>query len=830
MKTKSWIKAILSGLVWGLGQLFNKQYWKALFFFVFFAAFIGIELSTSKYFYTEEVEHELALNKIPGESINEILHDFPSYYMTTSTSSSHYPEDQDLNFEDFLVEIGVEFADVNGIKVPINKTEQLFTEERAIEYFAREFKKSSPEVFINLSTGEKTPYENIDINNYYNIKTRETLYYNETNNKFYFERNREDETSNSNIREYVETPLFTNEVIENPEILTSKEGLVRFVKTINFVGNVQSGLFVDENDNLYINAIRYDLNSEGVEVPTNLTLLINLNNDLIEADPNVTLTPKRILGPIYMNENNIYEHYRPAMLHNGVRIQYNDIPIMSSFKRFMSDRISGPYGRQIESSDYERLMLMVTFELNPDIFENYISQYENFFYDRAGMFTKGAWSVLTLGVAHRQNYSNYMGLYDAMVGRSGTKNSIAHLISLTESIPIQGHISTMLLLEGLIALILMCFFLIFMVWSIIDAYRTSEKLRKQEEVESQKEYFANVWEDGFEYIVLSPALFVLSFISIMPILFGFILAFTSIGGPTSMVANFEYVGLSNFLALFNFTEGLGSSFGRAFWNVLGWTFIWAILSTATVFFGGFIQALILNSEKVVFRKLWRTILILPWAIPALLSQMVFSVMFNEFGFVNQLLQDIGVYNILQNIGILGKPFSEMSGIMKYFWLGDGNIQWFTNAHNTTFVKATLVVVNIWLGFPYFMALMTGIMTAIDKNLYEAADIDGATGFQKIIKITVPMVLYSTAPILIMTFSGNFNNFGVIYFITGGGPNAGLASRGFAGSTDILISWMYSLTVDHQIYNMASVFSVLIFIAVGSITAWNLSRTRAFQGD
>jgi arabinogalactan oligomer/maltooligosaccharide transport system permease protein len=129
-----------------------------------------------------------------------------------------------------------------------------------------------------------------------------------------------------------------------------------------------------------------------------------------------------------------------------------------------------------------------------------------------------------------------------------------------------------------------------------------------------------------------------------------------------------------------------------------------------------------------------------------------------------------------------------------------------------------------------MALMTGVMTAIDQTLYEAADIDGANKFQKVTQITMPLVLYSTAPILIMTFSGNFNNFGVIYFITGGGPNNGMDSRGYAGDTDILISWMYKLTTEHYIYNMASVFSVLIFFFVGSITAWNLSRTRAFQED
>jgi arabinogalactan oligomer/maltooligosaccharide transport system permease protein len=297
-----------------------------------------------------------------------------------------------------------------------------------------------------------------------------------------------------------------------------------------------------------------------------------------------------------------------------------------------------------------------------------------------------------------------------------------------------------------------------------------------------------------------------------------------------MLDTFDWVGLTNFIALFNFTSGLGASFGVAFWRVLSWTVVWAVLATATVFFGGFFQALILNSEKVVFRKFWRTVLILPWAIPALLSQMVFSVMFNEVGFINTFLQDIGIYEVLRNLNMLGVSYESLTGFSKLLYLGESNIQWFSNPFNPTFVRATLIVVNIWLGFPYFMALMTGVMTAIDKTLYEAADIDGASNMQKITKITMPLVLYSTAPILIMTFSGNFNNFGVIYFITGGGPNSGIASRGFAGDTDILISWMYTLTVDYSIFNMASVFSVLIFLFVGSLTAWNLSKTRAFQED
>jgi len=388
----------------------------------------------------------------------------------------------------------------------------------------------------------------------------------------------------------------------------------------------------------------------------------------------------------------------------------------------------------------------------------------------------------------------------------------------------------MILLEGLIGVISSLFFFIFMIWGIVDAYRVSEQKRKNEKVLKDIDYFKDVYESSYEYIILSPAMFVLAFISIMPIVFGFMIAFTNIAGNESMLDNFDYVGFRNFIAIFDFSSGLGQSFGQAFWRVLGWTVVWAILSTATVFFGGFFQALILNSEKVVFRKFWRTLFILPWAIPALLSQMVFSVMFKELGFINQFLKDLGMYDLLFDIGMLGVNYESLSGIRTLFYLGFENIQWFTNPFNTTFVRGSIVLINIWLGFPYFMALMTGVMTAIDKTLYEAADIDGASGWQKIRLITMPLVLYSTAPILIMTFSGNFNNFGVIYFITGGGPNDGKPSLGFAGDTDILISWMYKLTVDYSIYNMASVFSVLIFLFVGSVTAWNLSRTRAFQED
>jgi len=816
MKRKSYIKAGLSAIIWGLGQLFNKQYLKALFFFAIFALFITVELSTSNYFYEEKYENEIAFNKIPGKDLGDsFFEQMPLVYYSYLNQATDKELVRNEHFENYLNELGVIFYDINGVMTPIDNTEKLFTEQRAIEFLAKEFKSISPLTYTNLRNHEVYLKDGLDTSSFVHVRTRGTIYYNENNNKFYLETTYEDE-DRTTIREYTETNLILNQPVENPEKLNSKEGLIKFAKTDNVY---------KYNNDFYLK-IEYD-EKEKLEVKY---IKINYQNDLIYYNGDLDALEKITLtGPIYINETDLFEYYEPALQQSGVRMQYKESTIMYTFRRMMDQSFRTP-GNNYRSQDIEKLLLKIHFELNPEIKDDFVKYYNNFFYDKAGIFLKGYWSVATLGVAKKQDYSSYMALTNNIVGRRDADYNLREHVSLVESTPIQGHISTMLLIEGLIAVLLSFFFFIFMIWSVIDAFKVSEQIREKEKVSSTKEYFKSVWDNGFEYIVLSPALFVLAFISIMPILFGFIIAFTSISGNQSMVDNFNYVGLKNFVALFNFSSGLGASFGKAFWNVLSWTIIWAIFSTFTVFFGGFIQALILNSEKIVFRKLWRTILILPWAIPALLSQMVFSVMFKETGFINQLFRNIGLYDVFIKMGILGKPFSEMTGILKYFWLGNNNIQWFTNSFNIPFVKATLIFVNIWLGFPYFMALMTGIMTAIDKNLYEAADIDGATGMQKTMKITVPLVLYSTAPILIMTFSGNFNNFGVIYFITGGGPNTGLASRGYAGSTDILISWMYSLTVDYSIYNMASVFSVLVFLVVGSVTAWNLSKTRAFQGD
>jgi arabinogalactan oligomer/maltooligosaccharide transport system permease protein len=143
-------------------------------------------------------------------------------------------------------------------------------------------------------------------------------------------------------------------------------------------------------------------------------------------------------------------------------------------------------------------------------------------------------------------------------------------------------------------------------------------------------------------------------------------------------------------------------------------------------------------------------------------------------------------------------------------------------------RSALFIVQIWLGFPYWMALMSGVLSNVDRELYEAAEVDGASPFQRFRKITLPLVLYATAPLLIMSFATNFNNFNLIYLFTEGGPVK--VDYSFAGSTDILISWIYKLTLNQGQYNMTSTISIILFIVVASFSIWNFRQTKAFKEE
>jgi arabinogalactan oligomer/maltooligosaccharide transport system permease protein len=305
---------------------------------------------------------------------------------------------------------------------------------------------------------------------------------------------------------------------------------------------------------------------------------------------------------------------------------------------------------------------------------------------------------------------------------------------------------------------------------------------------------------------MAPAIVLVIFFVVMPILFGIALAFTNYGFPNYLPQKnlVSWVGFENVTKIIKLPM-----WNDAFIGIFTWTLIWAVMATFTCFAGGLLVAILLNNKLVKYKKFWRTIFILPYSVPGLISLLVWSNMLNgQFGPINLTLKQFGI-------------------IDPYFGVLKSNIGWLSDPLTA---RITVILVNLWLGFPYFMALLTGIMTSISSEMYEAAYIDGATKFQKFRYITLPMVLLATTPLIIMSFSHNFNNFGAIYFLTSGGPSGVYNPAVGAGATDILITWIYKLTLEKQAYNIAALMSLIIFIIIGGFSLYNFRNTKAFKDD
>lgn len=353
-----------------------------------------------------------------------------------------------------------------------------------------------------------------------------------------------------------------------------------------------------------------------------------------------------------------------------------------------------------------------------------------------------------------------------------------------KGIAVYDH-SIFLMLQGIISILLIAIFVGIYLYSIRDARKPKEE---------KKVSFKEAVDRNFHYIVMTPGILALMFFILLPIIFTVLIAFTDYSAPYHLPPRnlVNWVGLQNFKELF----------GLKIWNetlsgIFVWTVIWAILATVTSYFVGLLWALLINSAQVKIKKLWRTIFIIPYAVPGLISMLIMRLLFSGPGPINDIIEKIG----LPRIG----------------WLTD-----------PTMAKATLVIINMWLGAPYFMALMTSILTNIPKDLYESSDIDGATAWQKFRHITLPMVLFSTMPLLISSFAYNFNNFMLIYAVSDGGPVN--ASYRYAGHTDILISWIYKMTLNQQQYHMASVVTIFIFILIAPIVAYSFTRSKSFREE
>ena len=303
-------------------------------------------------------------------------------------------------------------------------------------------------------------------------------------------------------------------------------------------------------------------------------------------------------------------------------------------------------------------------------------------------------------------------------------------------------------------------------------------------------------DDQFHKTLLALPLTGILIFTVLPIVFMILVAFTNYDGTHNGYTNnlFTWVGLDNFNTMLSWTAGKGGntqSYAATFGEVLSWTLIWAFFATFTNYFLGMWVAMAINKKGIKFKKGWRTILVLTIAIPQFISLLYVSKMFAKNGIVNGFLLSMG-------------------------WISEALPFW----EDATWARITVILLNIWIGIPYLMLVTTGILMNIPADLYESARIDGANAWQQYQKITLPYMLFVTGPYLLTSFTGNMNNFNVIFLLTGGAPTNAAASSasGNVGYTDLLITWLFKITTGAESqYYLASVVGILVFVVVAVIS-------------
>ena len=360
-------------------------------------------------------------------------------------------------------------------------------------------------------------------------------------------------------------------------------------------------------------------------------------------------------------------------------------------------------------------------------------------------------------------------------------------------VTVYGDNSFKILLYGVLTMFFIVAFIF--TWRLnIKQNKIAESiLRSGKKLKSGKDDLRSLVDDQFHKTLLALPLTGILIFTVMPLVFMILVAFTNYDGTHDGFSNnlFTWVGLENFNTMLHWSGGGSTNYAATFGEVLSWTLMWAFFATFTNYFLGMAVAMMINKKGIRLKKVWRTILVTTIAIPQFISLLYVSKMFAKNGIINGLLLDLG-------------------------WISKALPFW----EDPTWARCTVIGVNIWIGIPYLMLIATGILMNIPADLYESAKIDGASGWQQYSKITLPYMLFVTGPYLLTSFTGNINNFNVIYLLTGGAPiniNASGAA-GSVGYTDLLITWLFKITTGAESkYYLASVLGILVFIIMAIFT-------------
>lgn len=361
---------------------------------------------------------------------------------------------------------------------------------------------------------------------------------------------------------------------------------------------------------------------------------------------------------------------------------------------------------------------------------------------------------------------------------------------------IPGDNSLTMLILGLFSIVILIFTVILYVTNVKDAVYTARQKEQGKPVHKFRQTLQNAADGKFHITALSVPIVGVAVFSILPIVFMICIAFTDLGGDVvyPKLANWSFSAWEKILSL--------GKIGGTFVKILGWNLVWAVASTALNFVVGLGMALLLNKKNVKGSKFWRAFPILAYAIPGFISMLGFKFMFSQSGPINYYLDEAGLARI-------------------FFLTNDASAKWWA--------RGIGLFVNAWISTPSIMLMTTGILSNINTDLYEAASLDGASPFQQFKKITLPFVIFSTTPVLISQFVGNFNNFGIFFFLRSG-VISNYADYFLASDTDLLINWLYKLSVDNNYYSIGAAISLIIFVITAALSLSVYVRSAAYKQE
>ena len=365
-----------------------------------------------------------------------------------------------------------------------------------------------------------------------------------------------------------------------------------------------------------------------------------------------------------------------------------------------------------------------------------------------------------------------------------------------------GDNSMLILLYGVMVIVVTVIFFIIYISNTKSAYKAQQTVasgRKPESFVSEAKAFL----DGkFHITLLAFPTLTISVFTILPLIFMILIAFTNFDSEHNELAHlFTWVGFDTFGQVFEATGK--ASMGKTFLELTGWTIIWAIFATILNYILGMVVALMINKKGIKLKALWRTLFVVTIAVPQFVSLLLMSQMLNlNDGAINTLLCDV-LHIIPQHVDFLNSNADPLLS------------------------KVTVIVVNCWVGIPYTILITSGILMNIPADLYESATIDGAGPVKSFFKITLPYMLFVTTPYLITSFVGNINNFNVIYLLIGEQTASDLYK---AGHTDLLVTWLFRLTMTEKDYNLAAAIGILVFIVCATISLLTFNLTKSAKNE